>query len=96
MDLIVCDEYYSAIGAWLKEQGELLSGDIKKYTSILTEVANNGIMEGATAEALKEFIAQVQTDLEGTNVKPAFVGSASERFCNNFVSHIDDADKDLY
>lgn len=96
MDLIVCDEYYSAIGEWLKKQGELLSFDINKYASILTEVSNNGIMEGATAEALKEFISQVRTDLEGTNVKPSFIGSASKRYCVNFVSHIDDADKDLY
>ncbi len=96
MNLIVNDEYYAVVSRFLKSQEELLSKAINEYCLIMRTVSEQGIMEGTTADSLKEFVGQVQFDLaENADNSSLFDGTAAVR-CSEFVDSVDAADGDLY
>lgn len=96
MDLVVNDEYYAVVGKLLKTQEELLAKAFNDYCLIMRTVSEQGIMEGATADSLKEFVGQVRLDLtENAENYSLFDGTAAIR-CSEFIESIDTADGDLY
>ncbi|MCF2681966.1 hypothetical protein [Faecalicatena contorta] len=91
MDLIIEDEYVNEVGNYLKVEAEDIEKKLKEYISILKGVCEEGIVEGKTAEALKEFVSQAEA-MKGI----AECGRAANTYCKNFISRIDEADEDLY
>ena len=59
-------------------------------------VLETGIMEGNTAEALKEFLQQIRCDLGENTAIPWLMSSQVERLCDNFINKVDKADKQIY
>lgn len=97
MSLIVNDDFITqTMSTYLKQEGELISDFIGEYVKILEDVSANGLIKGKTADALKEFILQVESDISKNSKNPYDLGKVASRYCTNFVSRIDKADKDLY
>ena len=86
MDVCVDDEYMEQMGEYLKKEAYELDEMIWSYIRIVRQVCEDGISEGETSKALEEFLEQA-VDTTGDQLK---------RYCTNYVSRIDDADKDLY
>ena len=65
---------------------------IDDYLKIMNDILYDSIMEGETAQALKEFLGYAQS-LDGI-VKT--LGQESKGLCVNFLHEIDEADSYLY
>ena len=83
MDVCVDDEYMEQMGEYLKKEAYELDEMIWSYIRIVRQVCEDGISEGETSKALNS--GGVDT-----------TGDQLKRYCTNYVSRIDDADKDLY
>ena len=96
MDLIIEDEYYEKVGSFALKQGEKLELALKQYVSILKSVKKDGIIEGSTAKSLDEFINQICLQFDDYDSNPENLGIQVQRYCTNFITKIDKADKELY
>lgn len=94
-DLIVEDEVYGALQEFYVKEYQNIHSVIREYIKIMENVAENGIMEGDTAEALAEFNRQLKMELD-SEISVSKKGKVAKRYCMNFVKKIDKRDKKLY
>lgn len=96
MSLIVEDDFIKKSGELMDDLSNDLFWIINGYQSVLETVAEDGIKQGATADALKEFSRQVKSST-GKNSSTAFlIGDECKRYCDGFIMRVDSDDKDLY
>lgn len=93
-EIIIVDEFVEKAGKSLKSRSDYLFNRISRYHSILENIREEGIMEGETAEALDAFIVEVEKISNLT--KQCRIGEVGSFGCKNYISRIEDADKDLY
>lgn len=96
MNLVVEDDFIKNIGSYIKDQGEYLSEIIKKYIRIMKNVKDKGLIKGKTADALEEFIIQVESNANSKSATSEILGQQTARYCSTFITEIDKADKGLY
>ena len=96
MSLVIDDAHIAAAKSYIMSQCETVNSIISRYVRAMNEVIETGIMEGTTAEALKEFLAAVKSDVADNSATPGTMSSQVERFCTNFIEKVDKADKQLY
>lgn len=96
MELVVDDAYIESVREFLKRQSDELGDLIYKYIRTMNSVIEMGFMEGKTADAVKEFLNQIESQIGSDRANPEYMDSKIERLCINFVERIDKADKDLY
>lgn len=96
MSLVIDDSHIDAVKEYVTTQCKAIEDIVYQYVQTMNSVIETGIMEGATTEALKEFLSQVKSDLEDSNMNPELMGTMTERFCTNFIKKVDKADKQLY
>ena len=53
-------------------------------------------MEGDTSEALKVFLEKIKCDLGDNTATPWLMSAQVERLCDNFITKVDKADKQIY
>lgn len=96
MSLVIDDAHVDTVKSYIMSQCETINSIISRYVRAMNEVIETGIMEGTTAEALKEFLAAVKSDVADNSATPGVMCSQVERFCMNFIEKVDKADKQLY
>lgn len=96
MSLIVDDAHIDAVKTYIMEQGDTIGNITRRYVNTMQNVVETGIMEGATADALKEFLFAIRSDVSENSSAPALMDVKVERFCTNFIERIDKADKEIY
>lgn len=96
MELIVHDEYIEEVNIYFSEQYAGLAELIAKYTDIMTNVRENGIKAGKTANALETFISQIDMKISDENISSDVMSSCVSRYCTSFIDRINEEDKELY
>ncbi len=96
MSLVIDDSHINAIKEYVVSQCETIDDIIYLYIREMNSVIETGIMEGTTADALKEFLNQVESDLETNIATPDIIGDQTATFCRRFLQTVDKADKELY
>ena len=96
MSLVIDDGHINAVQSYISEQCEAIEDITSRYVRTMETVIETGIMEGATAEAVKAFLVAVESYVANNSATPARMISQTERFCVNFISKVDKADKHLY
>lgn len=92
VDIKLDDEYIKNMGKLYGEWCEELQKGIDSYILIMNTILSEAIIEGETAEALKEFVSYAKT-LSGI-IEP--LGNECQNMCNNYLVEIDKADSELY
>lgn len=91
-DTIIEEEYLAEMEKWILNQGEQFETFLSEYIQILVQTSMQGIAEGKTAEALKNYIGIAM-------MLKHHVGDTSEtavQILKNYVADIDEADSYLY
>lgn len=90
--LKIDDDYVKSQAKQIAEWTVDLQQGIDKYIGILNHILEDGIMEGATADALRSFVGYVE------NLKDIVkdMGEEAKGMCLAFLSEIDEADSYLY
>lgn len=96
MSLVIDDEHIGSVKEYINEQCESIDSIVSRYVRTMENVIETGIMEGTTAEALKEFLSQVESDIGDNSATPGKMAERSARYCDNFIKHVDKADKQIY
>ncbi len=97
MSLVIVDDYYNEkVSAFAEEKAELLDDIIRQYVWVLEDVIENGIVEGKTSKALKEFKQQVVSNTGKNSSTASLIGIEAKRYCENFIMKVNKDDKDLY
>lgn len=96
MSLVIDDAHIGAVKTYFMDQCESINNIKNKYVTAMENLIENGIMEGDTAEALKEFLEQIKCDLGDNTGTPWLMSAQFERLCKNFIARIDVADKQIY
>lgn len=97
MSLYVSDDYIEQMSKYLFDSYKLIGEAYGTYQSIMRDVLERGIKEGETHDALDTFISQVGKMNSSVDDSSAYaVGAKYQRFIDDFLLDIDDADKDLY
>ncbi len=96
MSLVIEDEFVEATKAYAVAQCESLSSITVQYIRTMNSVLEQGIMEGQTADAIREFLNQVRSNLQENSATPDALVSIIERTCTAFIAKVDKADKHLY
>lgn len=96
MSLVIDDSHIDALKQYIMTQSSGIDSLINRYIRTMNTVIAAGFMEGATSEALKEFLKEVESDVGKNNSNPGHLKVQSERFCINFIKKVDKADKELY
>lgn len=96
MNLVIDDTYIDSIKQYIAGQCESLDNIISRYIKTMETVIETGIMEGKTADALKEFLNQVKSVDDKNSIALDFLGREMERVCTHFIEKINEADKELY
>lgn len=96
MSLVIDEAYIGGFQNHLASHCHEINVIINEYSKIMNEVITAGIVEGETAEALKVFVGEVKSKAEADSVNPQAMVSHIERLCSNYISRIDEADRDLY
>lgn len=91
-DIKINDEYVNNMGKIYSEWCEELQKGIDNYLSIMDTIATSAIIEGETADAVKDFISYAKT-LSGI-VEP--LGQECMNMCSNYLVEVDKADSELY
>ncbi len=86
------DDYILTTGSNLKEWYSDLQDGIDEYISIMEGIVGDAIMEGETAESLKEFLEFVKA-LSG-EIEP--IGEECEKILISYKNDVDQADDVLY
>ncbi len=96
MNLIVYDDKVIKAGEKLKKHYEELDNTIWKYRDIIEYVLDNGIKLGEIHDSLKEFWNQVNMNSSVDCTSADAQGGKYKTYCDNYISWLDEADKDLY
>lgn len=96
MDLVIDDTYIESVKQFLMNQCDALGSLISRYIQTMNSVVEMGFMEGKTAEAVREFLTQVESNVSADNSNPKHMDSKIERLCINFIYEVDKAGKELY
>ena len=88
----VRDETIEAVITYVKNQAERYEEALGSYLSILECISAEGIREGATAEALQEFISRLRDCMDGI---PESSRDATNKL-KLFLFDVDEADQYLY
>ena len=96
MSLVIDDSHIDSVKKYLITQCESIDELVTRYVRIMNSVVEAGFMEGATSDALKEFLREVETDIDKNSSNPDVMKNHIERFCINFIKKVDKADKELY
>lgn len=91
-DLIVDDEYCTAMGKYFEKQGEELDKLIVEYIEVLQNIKSTAIVKGEVSKALKVYIEYVK------KMKNQ-LGSVSKNANNqvsSFLNRIDTEDQYLF
>ena len=91
-DTIIDEEYLTETESFISCQGEQFETFLAEYIRILMQESMEGIVEGKTAEALRNYI-KIAVELKN------HVGDASElavQVLRNYRSAMDEADSYLY
>lgn len=91
-DLIVYDEEYKALGTAYEELGSLFETQIAEYYTIIENICRDGIIAGDVYENLTIYASKVMA-LQNL-VKETL--DTVKTLCEDYVSEIDDKDKDIY
>ncbi len=96
MSLVIDDAHVGAVKQYLMEQCDNIDYIVSWYVKTMNSVIEEGIQKGTTADALKEFLLQVESDINSDSATPDLMKDQIERFCTNFIKRVDKADKELY
>lgn len=97
MDLVIVDEYIKdQISSFLIGNNDRINYVINRYIEIMRDVKETGIKEGKTADALEEFINQVNNKTSSKESSLSNMGNQVRVYCDSFITEIDKADKNLY
>lgn len=96
MSLVIDDAHIGAVKQHLMNQSNSLDSLISRYVRTMGNVVEAGFMEGTTAKALKELLKQVESNVSSKGANPGEMESQVERYCINFITTVDKADKALY
>lgn len=97
MDLVIVDEFIKEdVASFLFDNNNKINDVIYEYMEIMREVKEKGIQTGKTADALEEFINQVNNETTSKESSLSNMGNQVKRFCDNFITKVDKADKNLY
>lgn len=96
MSLVIDDAHIGAVKTYFMEQCESINDIKNKYVTAMENLIENGIVDGDTAEALKEFLEKIECDLGDNTATPWLMSSQVERLCDNFIKRVDKADKQIY
>lgn len=96
MSLVIDDAYVDTVKSFIITQCETIDSITSRYIRTINDVIEIGIMEGMTAEALKEFLSAVKSDITDNSITPGVMRTQVERFCTNFIKKVDKADKEIY
>ncbi len=96
MSLVIDDTYVGEVKRYLMEQCENIDYIASQYIKTMNFVIEEGIQKGDTSDALKEFLLQVESEINSDSATPDLMKDQIERFCTNFISRVDKADKELY
>lgn len=96
MSLVIDDAYIDEVKTYFMQQCETLNDIKNRYIAAMQTVIETGIMEGETAEALKVFLEQIRCDLGDNTATPWLMSTQVERLCDNFITKVDKADKQIY
>lgn len=91
-DIIINDGFVEKTGAALEAETREIETTLAVYLRLLREISERGIMEGKTAEALRQFIS-IAEKLTGLFTD---FGEGAEMTCRNFIKKMEAADRDLY
>lgn len=96
MSLVIDDAHIVAVKTYFMDQCESINSIKNQYVRAMENLIENGIVEGDTAEALKEFLEKIKCDLGDNTGTPYVMSSQVERLCINFITKVDKADKQIY
>lgn len=91
-DLIIDDEYVSAVGDACNQRGIQLEEIFEQYVTILKEIQAEALVEGDVSEALAAFIAYAESVKGG-------IGEVSESIskrCTSYIQDVNNADRYLF
>lgn len=84
--LIVDEQYVYDMKSFIEAYGEVFDTTFEKYMKIMQDYNNRGVVKGATAEAINQYIITA-LELKGC------VDDISEVYGQNFDKYIKDIDK---
>lgn len=96
MSLVVDDAYIEKVKSFIVAQCESIDSIISRYIQTMNDVIETGFIEGETAKALRAFLAAVKSDVTNNDKTPVAVVSEIERYCADFITKVNEADKQLY
>lgn len=96
MSLVIDDAHICTVKTYFMEQCESINDVKNKYVTVMENLIETGIMEGETTEALKVFLEKIKCDLGDNTGTPWLMSSQVERLCENFITKVDKADKQIY
>lgn len=96
MSLVIDDAHIGAVKTYFMTQCETIHSIKKRYYKAMEAVLDTGIMEGKTAEAIKEFLVQFECELGDNTATPYLMSAQVERLSDNFITKVDKADKQIY
>lgn len=91
-DIVIVDEYIEEMKKFCSVQGTRYEVALFRYGSILLELNAQGIVRGQTAEALRAFL-EAAASLKG---RVAEITELFQQLMGNYLSDIDEADRELY
>lgn len=91
-DLIIDDEYVSAVGYDCNQRGRKLEEVLEQYVAILKEIQEEALVEGDVSDALEAFVGCVEL-MKGSLRE---LSQTIEKRCSDFIQDVNDADQYLF
>ncbi len=91
-ELIIDDDYCTAMGTYFEQQGEAMDKLIAEYISILKDVRGKGIVSGDVANALTTYISYV----EKLSKQIGNISKSTKSQIDKFLARVDSEDQFLF
>lgn len=83
--VIVDDAYLNEMAEYFEKQGRQLQSMANAYITAMEEIAKEGIVEGRTANALKQFVEYAQKQIQD-------IASTSEQIRDTVLNYLEEID----
>lgn len=91
-NLIIDDDYCTAMGTYFEQQGEAMDKLIADYIAILKDAKSKGIVSGDVANALTSYISYV----EKLNKQIGNISKLTKTQISKFLARVDSEDQYLF
>ena len=91
-ELKIDDDYVAEVSAYIATELNDLDSAYQNYIGIMTNIREDALFKGLTADALEAFIEYAQT-IEG---KLSELGVTSQNLCDKFIQDVDLIDQYLF